>query len=366
MNFAETEDQRMLRASAREFLAARYPIERVAELADGEGFDPADWKEVAELGWTGISVPEVAGGAGLGFLEEMVVIEELGRALFPGPFFSTVVLAIPALLSAPDLLEEAVAGGTIATLAWAGPGGAFEASRLSAGVGRGEDPSHLCQLYGQAWFVPDLALAELVVVVAEGPGGAGLWAVRRDGDATSWHELPTVDTTRRLGALFLEGAEGRPLAEGEEATLLLAHIRDRALAALAAEAVGVAGKTLELAVDHARTREQFGRPVGAFQAVSQQLADAYVETESARSLAQWAAWAVANAADETPRTAAAAKAFAAEAAMGTCERAIQVLGGIGFTWEHPLHRYYKRAEWIAAYMGWPAELRARVAADLLD
>ncbi len=363
MNFTETEEQRMLRDAAREFVSARFPAGRVAELADGDGFDPAEWHEIAELGWTGISAPEEAGGAGMGFLEEAVVAEELGRGLFPGPFFSTVVLALPALGSAPDLLEEVVAGKTITTLAWAGPDGRFETSGFSVGVGSGEQAGHL---YGSAWFVPDLGLADLVVVAGEGHGGPGLWAVRRDAESVSSEDLPTVDTTRRMGALFLEGAEGRLLCEGDSAVALLEEIRTRALAALSAEAVGVASRALDLAVDHARTREQFGRPIGTFQAVSQQLADAYVEIESARSLAQWAALTVAEGAEEASVAASAAKAFAAEAAVRTCERSIQVHGGIGFTWEHPLHRYYKRAEWIEASMGRPSSLREGIAAHLLD
>lgn len=365
MNFTLTEEQRMLRKAARDFLAARFPLERVAEIADGEGWDPRWWDEVAELGWTGISVPEDAGGAGMGFLEEMVVIEEVGRALFPGPFFSTVVLALPALQAAPGLLESVLAGKAAATLAWAGPEGSFSTDRLPTGAAEGADAT-TGHLFGMTVFVPDLASADLVVVPATGAEGMSLWAVDRDADGASWETLPTVDTTRPLGAFSLEGAEARLLAGPPGAAGLLERIRDRALAALAAEATGVASRALDLAVAHARTREQFGRPVGAFQMVSQQLADAYVELEQSRSLAYWAAWAVANRADDAPMAAAGAKAYAAGAAVRACERAIQVHGGIGFTWEHPLHRFYKRALWIAAYMGWPSEHRARIAASLLD
>ena len=363
MNFAETDEQKALRAQARGFLDARWPAERTAALADGAGFERDAWTEVAELGWTGISTPEEEGGAGFGFEEEAVLAEELGRALFPGPWLSSVVLALPALGCAQDLAKEVVTGKAIATLAWAGPSGEYEVDHLPAGIGRGEDTSHL---YGSTWFVPDLALADLVVVVGEGPGGLGLWAVRTDDEHISRNDLPTVDTTRRLGSLFLEGASGRLPAEGNEAVALVGRIRNRALATLAAEAVGVGTRALELSVEHARTRQQFGKPVGAFQAVSQQLADAYIETEAARSLVQWAASEIANGGADAPRAAAAAKAFASQAAVRTCERAIQVHGGMGFTWDHPLHRFYKRAEWIEAFMGWPARQRERVAADLLD
>ena len=358
MNFTFSDEQEMLRDSAREFLQSKYPVERVAEIADGEGFDPSSWSEVAELGWTGISLPEDAGGAGMSFLEEMVVIEELGRAVYPGPFFSTVVLALPALSLAPELLESVVAGKSAATLAWAGADGRFEADGLAV---RADGD----RLSGTALFVPDLAVADQVVVAAQGDSGIGLWLVDRDGEGSTWSDLPTVDTTRRLGSLTLSDAPGQVLAEPGSGEAVLERIRDRALAALAVEAVGVADRALGLAVEYAKTRQQFGRPVGVFQAVSHKLADAYVEVENARSLAYYAGWAVANEAGEAPQAAAAAKGYAADAAVDVCEKAIQAHGGIGFTWEHPLHRFYKRALWISAFMGWPSAQRARIAAELI-
>ena len=142
--------------------------------------------------------------------------------------------------------------------------------------------------------------------------------------------------------------------------------RTRAFAALAAEAVGIAQKALELAIEHAKSREQFGKPIGVYQAVSHPIVDTYVETELARSLAYWAAWCVAEGDDDAEVAALAAKSYAAEAAVAACERSIQVHGGIGFTWEHPLHRYYKRAQWIEAFGGYPAKQRAEIAASLLD
>src|SRR5205085_619294 len=210
---------------AREFLSKNYPIERVAELADGPGFDPGSWSEVAELGWTGISLPEDAGGAGMSFLEEMVVIEELGRALYPGPFFSTVVLALPALRREPELLEGVVAGKSAVTLAWAGADGEFAASGLAT---KAAEEGGGWRLSGTTLFVPDLALAELVVVVAESDDGPGLFLVERDGEGASWQDLPTVDTTRRLGSLSLHHAPGRVLAEPGTGTSLLQPIRDPA------------------------------------------------------------------------------------------------------------------------------------------
>jgi alkylation response protein AidB-like acyl-CoA dehydrogenase len=269
VQFAFTREQETLRREVREVLGA------------GE---PPSWVEIAGLGWTGVSVPEELGGAGLSFHEEAVLFEELGRALYPGPYFATVGLALPAL--PPELQAEVASGRRTFTLAL-----------------DGQPPPDL-DLVDEVASVQDAALAE--------------------------------------------------------------RIRRRALAALSLEAVGIAQRALELAVEHARTREQFGRPVGAYQAVSHRLADTYVETELARSLAYWAAWCVAEDDEQAPVAVAAAKSYAGDAAVTACERSIQVHGGIGFTWEHVLHRYYKRALRVQAFGGYAARHRAEVAAWLLD
>jgi alkylation response protein AidB-like acyl-CoA dehydrogenase len=268
MQFAFTEEQEQLRREARSLLESREP----------------SWQELAELGWLGVSVPEERGGAGLGFVEEAVLVEELGRALYPGPYFASVVLALPALPA--EAQGAVIRGERTYTLALDG------------------QPAPDRDQVDEEAFVPD------------------------------------------------ETLRGR--------------IRDRAYAALAAEAVGIAQKALELSVEHAKTREQFGRPIGVYQAVAHRVADMYVETELARSLAYWAAWSVAEDEEDGSLAAAAAKAYASEAAVAACERAIQVHGGIGFTWEHPLQRYYKRAQWIESFGGYPATQRAAVAERLLD
>jgi alkylation response protein AidB-like acyl-CoA dehydrogenase len=296
MDFAFTEEQDSLRREAREFLS------QTAE---------PTWQQLADLGWLGVSIPEDQGGAGLGFLEEAVLFEELGRALYAGPFFATVGLALPAL-------------------------GTEELGSVAAGEERWS-----AEVDG---LVPDLGSVDRVVT--------GRGSVAADGE-----ELPTVDETRPLGRLSRTG-EARPLRGKLD--------RPRTLAALALEGVGIAARVLELGVEHASTRHQFGRPIGVYQAVSHQLADTYVETELARSLAYWAAWCVAEGDEQAAVAATAAKAFCSEAAAAACERAIQVLGGTGFTWEHDLHRYYKRAQWIGAFWGSPSALRAEVAAVILD
>jgi alkylation response protein AidB-like acyl-CoA dehydrogenase len=363
VDFSFSDEQELLRQSVREFMTDRYPIERVATIADGEGFDRSEWADLARLGLAGISVGEADGGAGLGFLEEIIVAEQLGRALYPGPFFASSILGLEAMRQAgapPDLVRAVASGERIATVAWAGEDGRFDLD--PAPKVEWDEPNDM--LSAIKVFVPDVAAADVIMVIGSHAGGSQIWKADRDQPGVRWRELPTVDTTRRMGEVTLDRAVARELVQGPPGSFV--GLRDRAWAALAAEAVGVGTRALELAIDHVRTREQFGRAIGSFQAVSHPLAQAYLELEAARSLAYWAAWAVDEAAPEASRAAPAAKARAADAAVAACERAIQAHGGIGFTWEHPLHRFYKRALWIAHFMGTGPELRARVAADLLD
>jgi alkylation response protein AidB-like acyl-CoA dehydrogenase len=300
-----TAEQDVLREQARAFLA--------------EHPEPS-WRDLAELGWTGVSITEADGGAGLTFVEEGVLFEELGRALYHGPFFSTVALTLPALPS--DLLADVASGETSWTLAL-GP------------------------------LVADVDTADRIAIV----GGDGIYEL----EGAEREVLRTIDESRPLG-IVRGGRPGRRLAPAT----VLDEIRPRALAALALEACGVGRRGLELAVEHASAREQFGRPIGVYQAVAHPLVDAYTALELARSLSLWAAWCVAVQDSRAPRAAAAAKAGAAEAAVAACQAAIQVLGGIGFTWEHVLHRLYKRALWIESFLASAAMLRAEVATMLLD
>jgi alkylation response protein AidB-like acyl-CoA dehydrogenase len=290
MKFAFTPEQEELRREARSFLAAN---------------PEPTWEQLVELGWVGVSIPEEHGGLGLGFLEEAVLLEETARALMPGPWFATTVLAQPLL----------------------------DAERL-ARVAAGEERWSV-EMDG---LVPNLGEVDFVVT-AGGP-------VAATGDADR-----TMDATRPLGRIGGGSA---------------AIDRPRLHAACALEAIGVGARALELGVEHARSRQQFGRAVGVFQAVSHALASTFVELETARSVAYWAAWCVAESDPQAPVAAAAAKAKATEAAVAACERSIQVHGGIGFTWEHVLHRLYKRAQWLERFGGGPAELRALVAAAILD
>ena len=290
MEFAFSQEQEELRREARSFLEANAD----APLAD-----------LRELGWLGVSVPEERGGGGLSFVDEAILFEEAGRALYTGPFLTTAVV-LPALPQVDDN-------------AWS------------------------VELDG---LVPHLDAVDRVL-------REDMTAVAAEGET-----LETMDETRPLGRL--SAGDGQSI-EGD-----FEPVRLRLLAALALEAVGVAQKALELGVEYVSAREQFGKKIGTYQAVSHPLADTYVETELARSLAFWAAWCVAEDDEQAPVAVAAAKAQAAETAVAACERSIQVHGGIGFTWEHVLHRYYKRAQWIDAFGGHAAKQREVVAAHLLD
>ena len=305
MDVTFTPEQDALREQARSFLAD-HP-------------EPA-WAELAELGWTGVSIAEEDGGAGLTFVEEAVLFEELGRALYRGPYFSTIGLTLPALPS--DLRAEVAAGETSWTLAL-GP------------------------------LVPDLDTADRVAIV----GGDGIYEL----EGEEREVLTTTDETRPLGVVR-GGEPGRRLAD----STVLPEIESRSLTALALEACGVARRALELAIEHAATREQFGKRIGVYQAVSHPLADSYTRLELSRSVALWAAWCVGSGDPQASIAAAAAKSYAGESAVAVCETSIQVLGGIGFTWEHVLHRLYKRALGIESFGASGTRLRAEVAATLLN
>jgi alkylation response protein AidB-like acyl-CoA dehydrogenase len=394
MDFAFSAEQQMLRAAARDYLSDRYPFERVVEVADGElGSDPAAWPQLVELGWVGLSVPEGHGGAGMSFLDEVVLFEEAGRALLPAPYFATVGLALPALAAAAPagggadtLLAGVLAGERTATLAWAeadGPVALLDVEAVSVTASRTPDG---WALTGTKRFVPDLAAVSDVIVVARAEDGVGLWRVDlragTEGGADGGSEVAaevaaavgaavvvprsTMDRTRRLGDLVLAATPATLLVSPGQAKPVLEQVRLRALAALAGEAVGVAERCLEIAAEYTKTRQQFGRVIGTYQGVSHRIADIFVALQLARSLAYWAAWAVSVGAAEAPLACAAAKSAAGEAAVFAAENAIQAMGGIGFTWDHPLHRYYKRALGIDAFGGYGREHRADIAAALLD
>jgi alkylation response protein AidB-like acyl-CoA dehydrogenase len=393
MDFAFSDDQLELRSTARRWLADRLPPARIHELADEPdrpgaygGHDAILWAELVGLGWVGVSTP----GGGGGFLDEAVLLEEAGLALLPAPLLSSVV-ATPALVAA-----GAGTGATAGAGAAAGSAAELDATRRTA-VAWGElrgpasfgSPAEIaCRAEAQpggGWLltgtksdVADLGAAEQAVVLARTPEGPGVFIVElahRADPAPVIGLLETTDGTRRIGQLVLDGVPATALAaDSPGVPTVLTAMRRRALAGLALESVGVAQWALDAATAHAGQREQFGRVIGTYQAISHRVADVYVQTELARSLAYRAAWFVATSETEpgevdptvVDSACAAAKSAAGEAAVFATEAAIQVLGGIGMTWEHLAHRYYKRALANRTYAGGPAEHRATVAAALLD
>lgn len=341
MDFAFSAEQDMLRVAAKEFLAEQFPLDGVPAIIDGPtGWQPESWKQIAELGWTD---PE------LNLLDYVVLFEELGAALLPGPLFSTLALALPAIQDNADLVAEVASGDLKLSLAWAESG-------RPQGL-RDADPATTVSADGRVTgtkiLVPDAAFTDALVVLT---AGAELRLVRTaDAQVTS---LSTSDRSRRLYTVEFADAPSQPLASGHA---VLAAIENRAFVLAAAEALGVGRRAIEDGIAHASTRSQFGKVIGTYQAVSNQLVDSYAALELARSLTYWAAWSVEEDDSQADVACAAAKSAAAEAAVTACEHVIQVLGGVGMTWEHIVHRLYKRAQWLEAFGGGARELRSRIA-----
>jgi alkylation response protein AidB-like acyl-CoA dehydrogenase len=347
VDFAFSEEQEQLRSVARDFLADAYPIEEVTRIADAsEGWDPSGWKAIAELGWL---------DAELGPLEHAVLLEETAAALLPAPLFSALALALPAV----DVT------GPRFTFAWIEEG--RDEDLQSAADVTSATMDERGRVFGRKVLVPDAAVVDGFVVAARFSDGDHALGLVEVGDGVTVQSVPTIDGTRRLGTVVFDGARATLLAYGTEVVPRLDRMRQHALVGAACEAVGVAQRALDIAVEHARVREQFGRPIGSYQAISHRIADVYARVQLARSLAAWAAWSLSEGdAGDPVMPAAAAKSYATEAAVFACESAIQVLGGIGFTWDHPVHRYYKRAQWLDAFAGTGARQRTALAAALLD
>ena len=376
MYFDFSKEQYMARDSAREFLAQHMPTSRLRRLLETDtGFDHGVWKGLADLGWTAVLVPEEHGGLGLGFLDLALLVEESGRALLPGPLVETAVM-FPVAMRASDpaqrqrWLPAIASGDALATMALAGP----EGWPLPAGLAARARPSGSeWVLDGQALLVPFGQLAQVVLVPARtsagsGPDGVSLFVVEAGDRGVSWQPLVSLDPTVRLAALRLEavrltadrliGPPGRgwdPLARAIEA----------GITALALQAVGGAGRALEMAVQYAKIRHQFGKPIGSFQAIKHKCADMLVRHETTRSGAYYAAWTVDAGAPDAAVAAAMAKATCTEMFRDVSGEAIQVHGGIGFTWEHDLHLYFKRAKYLEFALGTPSQHREVVAATVL-
>ncbi len=366
MNFAFSEEQEELRRITRQFLESKSPESEVRRLMDTEeGYDEKVWGQMAnELGLQSLIIPEEFGGQGFTFVELTVVLEEMGRALLCAPYFSSCVLAANALIhSGDDAAKQAhlpgiASGETIATLAFTEPNGKWDENGIEATATKDGDAY---KLSGTKMFVLDGAQANLLIVAAKTDAGTSLFAVDPAGSGVTRTNLATMDQTRKQAKIELDGAAGTLIGTDGGGWATLERVLDLAAVALAAEQVGGAQKVLEEAVQYAKDRVQFGRPIGSFQAIKHKCADMLLEVESAKSAAYYAAWCAAEMNDELPSVASLAKAYCSEAYFHAAAENIQIHGGIGFTWEHPAHLYFKRAKSSELLFGDPTYHRELLA-----
>lgn len=351
------EEQELLRASVRSFLTARSDEATVRRLADSDtGFDPDAWRDLAALGVTAMLAPEAAGGLGLGYRELAPLIEEAAAFLYGGPLLSTAVLAPSALIAAGDAPADAL----IAQLASGSRLAAVAIDDAPAGGVTAEKAREGWKLSGGKGAVIDGATADLLLVVArDGAGIPGLFAVERAAAGLRVDPLEVFDRTRRQADLNLDGVAAQRL--GGDFTDGLALLRDVGAVAAAAEQLGVSQRALDISVEYAKVRQQFGRPIGSFQAVKHLCAEMLTKVECQRAAVRAAAAALDGDPAERAETVSVAKAYGSEAATWVILSTIQVLGGIGFTWEHPAHLYLRRAKTLQHAFGDALHHRGRIA-----
>jgi alkylation response protein AidB-like acyl-CoA dehydrogenase len=369
MQFGLTETQQTLKNTVRKFLAAECPLVEVRKQMETDtAYDAALWLKMAEQGWMGIVFPEEYGGFGMGMVEMAATLEEMGRALLPGPFFSTVLLAGTVLEAAGNESQKQKYLGAIcrgeakATLAmleesasWSPDAVKMKASGMS--------------LTGRKLFVPDAAVADFLVVVARVDGELALCLVPPNASGVHITNLPAMDGTRKLYEVAFDSVAIRRedlLAVGDRARAALDRSLDVATVGLVAEMTGGMQRLLDVTVEYAKTRKQFGRAIGEFQAVQHQCADMLLYTESSRSAAYYAAWAIHENIPEARLAVSVAKTYASDAYREVGNRAIQVHGGMGFTWENDAHLYYRRAKASELALGDAAFHRERIAKLVVD
>jgi alkylation response protein AidB-like acyl-CoA dehydrogenase len=356
-----------LRTGVREFLDRRSPVGRTLELMEGPGgYDLAVWAQMSEqLALPALAIPERYGGQGFGFQELATVLEELGRVVYMGPMFGTACLGATALLLAGDdaacdaLLPEIAAGTRTATVALFEPTSGWRTDSIVTKARRDGDG---WLISGTKDWVIDGADADLILVGALSEDGAALFAVERSDPGVVTAPIDVLDLTRPLATVQLENARGTRIGTRNVLPDVLAH----ALAGLACEQAGGAAACLEMTVSYASERIQFGRPIGSYQAVRHRCADMFVLCETARATARNAARAVAENLPDLAVALGVAKSYCSAAFLSVAQDTIQVHGGIGFTWEHPAHLYFKRAKSAALMFGDPALHRARIAPALLE
>lgn len=378
MDFGFSEDQELLRDSARKFLDAECPTTFVRKMMEDDSAHATElWKKAAELGWMGILIPEEHGGIGGSFLDLVVVMEEMGRSLMPGPFLATVLLGSAAVLVGGSdeqkdaVLPKVAAGEWVMTLAQAEKSGRYDAGGIGMPVtARGSD----FVLSGEKLFVPDAHVADQMVVAARTGShaapedGITLFLVDAKSPGVEITQLKTVDMTRRQCHVAFRDvavAGSQVLGEVGQGWPILKRVLDQAIAGLCTEMVGTGQQALDMAVEYAKERVQFGKPIGSFQAVKHKCVDMMVQVENARSLTYYAAWTVDENVDEASQAVPMAKAYCSDMCKTVTSEAIQVHGGIGFTWEHDMHLFYRRGLASEAAFG-SAPTHREVVAQTLD
>jgi alkylation response protein AidB-like acyl-CoA dehydrogenase len=374
MDIGFSEEQELLRETARKFLEVECPAKFVRErMATAEAVTGEFWRKLAEQGWLGILYPEEYGGSGLGMVDMTVLMEEMGRAVMPGPFFATVLLGGAAILTAgspaqrQEWLPRIAAGKVKAALAWTEPNLRWDARGVTMAA---REAGGGFRLNGTKLFVPDAHLADVLIVAARTRDGAtiedgiSLFLVPKEASGLSITVLPTIDETRKSCEVrFADVAVGQEtlLGERHQGWRPLAQVAERATVALCAEMCGGAQRVLDMTADYAKIRVAFGRPIGSYQGVKHRAADMLVDVENAKSLTYYAAWALDEKPQEAPLAVAMAKAYASDAARKVSAAGIQLHGGIGMTWEHDLQLYLKRAKANEVAFGDAAWHRERVA-----
>jgi alkylation response protein AidB-like acyl-CoA dehydrogenase len=374
MDIGFTEEQELLRASARRFLENECPTAFVRQrMAEPAAVTDAFWRKLSDQGWFGILYPEEAGGSALGLVDMTVLMEEMGRAVMPGPFFSTILLGGSAILEAgspaqrQEWLPRIVAGSAKVSLAWTEPNARWDAAGI---VASGRETASGFVLSGTKLFVLDAHSSDaLVVAVRTRDGstmedGISLFLVPNDTPGLAVTLLPTVDETRKLCEVRLDQVAvpaATLLGEKHGAWRALSRVLDRATVALCAEMCGGAQRVLDMTTDYAKIRIAFGKPIGSYQGVKHRAADMLVDVENAKSLTYYAAWAIDEELAEAPLAVSMAKAYASDACRKVAGAGIQLHGGIGFTWEHDLQLYFKRAKASEVAFGDATWHRERVA-----
>lgn len=363
MKFSFSNEQEQFRTMLRRFLSEKSPVSEVRRLmATEQGWERDAWRKLnSDLGLSAVHIPEAYGGQGFGFVELCIVMEEMGRALLCGPYFSSVVLAANAILNAGSedqkqaLLPGIAAGETVATLAFTEENGRWDSSGVTV-TAKAQGDGY--RLDGVKSFVLDGHTADLIVVLARKPGTSGdeglsFFTVRGDAKGLERRLLKSVDTTRKLALLKFNSVEADLLGEAGAAAAPFARTLDQAAVCLANEMVGGADHLRQSALDYVSMRMQFGRPISGFQAIKHKCADMLVDVELAKAAAYYAAETAAEEAADLPAIASLAKACASDAFIQTAKETIQLHGGIGFTWDNDTHLWYKRAKSSEVFLGSP-------------